>query len=104
VTDDQVKTWVESVIVSTNVSCEKANVRVTVQNKVVTLSGGVKTQKARKTITDAVTAQTICCVVRVVDNMADIGPQCPSGSVRCLTMDGEEWCCYGCRRGCPILQ
>jgi osmotically-inducible protein OsmY len=97
ITDDQLKGLVESTIRSKFSCLAIDRVRVSVANKVVTLRG-TTTVDAKPLIVRA--AENVPCVARVIDQMGREGPACPGGAIACTTLDGEQWCCYGCRL-CP---
>lgn len=45
-------------------------------------------------------AKSVCPSLNITNEMTHIGPECPPGSIPCLGVDGEEFCCTGCR-SCP---
>ena len=90
-----------------NASCTasgRINIDVTANggNRVVTLTGEVlKVLKDRF----LAAANRVCRSVTVRDLIRErekAGPQCSAGARLCIDIDGEPFCCFGCR-ACPTL-
>jgi hypothetical protein len=98
ISDAVLATTVKSELMA-RLSCAASKfIRVVSANKVITLTGATveNGNYAAKRI-----AKSVRCVVDVISMIAEGLPQCPQGALSCMTADGEQWCCFGCRR-CPL--
>jgi hypothetical protein len=70
---------------------------VSVSGRVVTLTGSLGNNN--RIFVEIV--KSVCPAVEVRNQMTETGPECPQGSRSCITLDGEQYCCTGCRV-CPV--
>jgi osmotically-inducible protein OsmY len=99
VTDEELRVRVETAI-NLRLSCfASTDIRVIIRNKIATLTG--TTILGRRQLAHKAAEEVPCVELVISDQLGEIGPACPVGARTCTTLEGEQWCCVGCKR-CPL--
>jgi osmotically-inducible protein OsmY len=77
--------------------CAAKGIKINVARGVVSLTGGGQTKYHTRM---AEIIKSVCPRIKITDIADIVEPTCPPGAKSCITIDGEEYCCTGCRV-CP---
>ena len=77
--------------------CAAQGIKINVTRGAVSLTGGGQ-MKYHQRMADII--KSVCPRIKITDIADIVEPTCPPGAKSCTTIDGEEYCCTGCRV-CP---